>query len=199
MKDVSEFSASGPDTYSFAEPEHVVTTHLELDLRVSFEKKQLSGTATHTIERRTPDTDFVLDSRDLQIVKVSQSKDGKNFQATTFTLGEKVDPVRGTPLTIATSNDAKAVRIEYKTSPSASALQWLSPEQTATKKSPFLFTQSQSIHARSWIPLQDTPMVRITYNAKVSVPKGLLALMSAENPQKLSSDGTYKFLSLIHI
>lgn len=33
--------------------------------------------------------------------------------------------------------------IEYETSPTASALQWLQPEQTLGKKEPFLFSQCQ--------------------------------------------------------
>lgn len=188
----SEFSQSGPDTYSFAEPENVFTTHLELDLDVSFESKVITGTATHTIEKKKPESPFVVDTRDLTITKVTQSNNGKDFQEASFTLG-KPDTVRGSSLTIETSKDATAVRIHYETAPSASALQWLTPQQTADKKQPFLFTQSQSIHARSWVPLQDTPSVRITYDAKVTVPKDLLALMSAENPQKLSGDGAYSF------
>ena len=76
---------------------------------------------------------------------------------------------------------------------SARALQWLSPEQTADKTKPFLFTQGQAILTRTWIPVQDSPGIRFTYNAKVKVPNDLMALMSAENPQARSSDGVYSF------
>src|SRR5690606_34951935 len=83
--------------------------------------------------------------------------------------------------------------IHYQTSPQAEALQWLTPEQTASKKFPFMFTQSQAILARSWVPCQDSPGVRFTYEAKVTVPKDLTALMSASNPQEKNESGVYSF------
>ena len=86
----------------------------------------------------------------------------------------------------------KRVVIEYQTSPEAEALQWLVPAQTADKTSPFLFTQSQAILARSWLPIQDSPGVRFTYRAEVSVPQGLLALMSAANPTTTNNTGSYQ-------
>ena len=83
-------------------------------------------------------------------------------------------------MTIELNPTATQVRIAYHTAPSASALQWLPPALTAGKVKPFLFTQSEAIHARSWIPLQDTPGVRITYGATIRVPEGLSAVMAAE-------------------
>jgi leukotriene-A4 hydrolase len=87
----------------------------------------------------------------------------------------------------------KALTIYYQTGAHPIALQWLEPAQTFGKKKPFLYTQSESIYARSWIPCQDGPGIRYTYDATVKVPKGLLALMSAENPQQKSEDGIYTF------
>ena len=91
------------------------------------------------------------------------------------------DPILVLRLTIKLAPSANQVRIEYRTAPSAGALQWLEPSLTAGKARPFLFTQSQAIHARSWIPLQDSPGVRVTYAAKIRVPKGLTAVMAAES------------------
>src|SRR5207249_4743589 len=121
-----------------------------------------------------------LDTRDLKIFKAEASSDGKNFTPTQFTLGE-VDKILGAPLTIQLPAQTSHVRIEYESSPQASGVQWLEPVQTAGKKYPYVFTQSEAIHARSWIPLQDSPGVRVTYNAVIRTPRALHAVMSAES------------------
>jgi len=103
------------------------------------------------------------------------------------------DPILGAPLTIEVPQHVQRVQIEYETSPDASGLQWMEPGQTAGKKHPFMFTQSQAIHARSWIPLQDSPQVRMTYTARVRVPRELMAVMSAENNPHYVQRGEYTF------
>ena len=120
------------------------------------------------------------------------SKPHGSFTDAKFALGA-ADPILGAPLTVSMPPTARRVRIRYTTSPEASALQWLDPAQTAGKKRPFLFTQSQAIHARSWIPLQDTPGVRMSYSARVRTPKDLLAVMSAVNDPDAPRTGEYNF------
>ena len=102
-------------------------------------------------------------------------------------------PFLGSELIVHIKPNTKKVKIAYSTSPSAAALQWLTPQQTAGGNHPFLFTQSQAILARTWIPLQDSPGIRFTYQAKISIPPGLMALMSAENDTVLHPDGIYNF------
>jgi len=174
------------DPHSFAKPEVTAVTHLDLDLNVDFEKEQLSGSAMWTLSPEHGDT-VIFDTYDLNINSVTV--DGKDAN---FALGEK-NEVLGQALSIAVPNDAKSVAIAYSTQPGARALQWLAPEQTSGKKLPFLFTQSQAILARTWLPCQDGPGMRYSYNAKITVPKNMLALMSATNPQEKNAEGVYTF------
>jgi aminopeptidase N len=180
------------DVHSYAQPDKVRVRHVSLDLAASFERKTLSGTASLTIERsqQAEASPLILDTRDLQINGAQTSVDGQRFVEAKWGLGKR-DPILGAPLTIELPRDTHVVRIQYETSPQASGLQWLEPAQTADKKEPFLYSQNESIHARSWIPIQDTPSVRITYAARVNAPPKLLALMSAE--AKGASEGVHAF------
>lgn len=176
------------DIHSFANADKVLMRHLELDLQVNFEKKTLSGQATIHFENLKDTKELVLDTDKLTIKQVWL--DGK--EETNFKL-QKAVPHLGQALHIPIKPENKFVVILYETSPEAAALQWLSPEQTAGKKHPFLFSQSQCILARSWFPCQDSPGIRFSYKATLRVPKELLALMSAKNPQKKSENGVYEF------
>ena len=186
-------SKMAQDIHSYSNPEQIRVRHLDLTWDVLFNEKILKGIAVLEFERTLAGSNpLVLDTRDLKITKVETSPDGRQYSATTFKLG-KVDTILGAPLTVQLPAAATRVRIEYQTSPGASGLQWLEPAQTAGKRQPFLFTQSQAIHARSWMPLQDSPQVRVTYNARVRTPRNLRAVMSAENDPATPTDGDYSF------
>ena len=176
------------DIHSFSKPEEAAVRHLELDLTVHFDQKTLSGSATLTIEARDGARELVLDTNGLDIRRVVLDSGSE----AAFTFGASVQYL-GRALTIAITPGTKSVKIEYTTSPDAAAVQWLAPEQTASGEHPFLFTQSQAILARTWVPCQDSPGVRMTYEATIRVPQGLLAVMSAENPIEASRDGVYHF------
>jgi aminopeptidase N len=175
------------DPHSCSRPNEIVVQHLALDLEVDFESHRLSGSATLDLEHRMPGADqLLLDTWQLEIQRVTDVHGAE----LTFAVGEH-DPALGSALTIDVG-DLDEVVVHYVTSPEARAVQWLEPEQTASGKA-FLFTQSQPILARTWIPCQDSPAVRITYAATIGVPADLLAVMSAENPVELSEDGIYRF------
>ena len=186
------------DYFTFANTDDFVTKHLALDLTVDFDAAEVHGSATLTMERLASDAHkIVLDTRDLSISAVSIALGDNAAVAAEFALGD-THPVMGTPLTISLPRNARTVTsfvvtIRYRTSPDSTALQWLPPELTAGGEYPFLFSQSQSIHARSWVPLQDTPSVRITYEAKIHTPAELLAVMSADNDPNATRDGEYAF------
>jgi leukotriene-A4 hydrolase len=100
------------------------------------------------------------------------------------TLTFEVGPAKGflgSPLTITLPEAGNTLAIEYETAPSAAAVQWLAPVQTAGKKLPFLFTQGEAILTRSWVPTQDSPGIRQTYGATIRVPSGMRAVMSADH------------------
>ena len=179
------------DVHSFGQPELVRVRHADLDLTVSFEERTLAGTVDLKIDRPGGQgAPLILDTRALSIERIETSPDGAAYTEAKWTLGE-ADPILGAPLTIDLPAMASVVRIRYKSSPQASGLQWLEPQQTAGKTQPFLFSQNQSIHARSWIPIQDSPGVRVTYSARIRTPGNLTALMSAD--RKGASGGVHHF------
>ena len=177
--------------HSYARPDQVKIKHLHLDAKVDFDTKRISGSVTLTLERTDPEALLLLDSQGLEIRSVkSEAGDELSYKQPSARKGI------GEGLTIELPNATKEptkVVIEYTTTPKAEAVQWLSPEQTTDKQHPFLFTQSQAILARTWVPCQDTPGVRMTYSAKLKVPSDLLAVMSAANPQQKNKTGIYEF------
>ena len=181
------------DVHSYANWDQVRVSHVDLELEVLFEERRLRSAATLSVERVTRDADrLVLDTRDLTIHRVTAGYVPMERTPATYQLGD-ADPILGTPLEIYLPPETRYVRIEYETDPGASGLQWLTPEQTAGRQHPFMFTQSQAIHARSWIPLQDSPGVRVTYAARVQTPPELRAVMSAANDPDAARDGDYRF------
>lgn len=179
----------GQDPHSYSRPDQVRVEHITLDLDVDFAKKQLAGTATLRLDRKQGAETLILDTHglDIRLVTLQPSRTAANF-----TLSDH-DPVFGRALEIPLRPETTAVAIQYATDPGAKALQWLEPAMTAGKAHPFLLSQSQAILARTWVPLQDTPQVRFTYDATLRVPKDLLAVMSAENPQAKNPEGVYRF------
>jgi aminopeptidase N len=180
-------SAIPMDIHSHADPGRVRVTHASLDLEVDFERKQLRGVVVLSLDRADHDSPLVLDAKGLEIDSVS----GTDGAARVWNLGSE-DANLGSALTIPLGWEDKTVRIAYRTTANAEALQWLEPDQTADRSHPFLFTQGQSILTRSWIPLQDSPGIRITYDARVRAPGDLTVVMSAEMAGR-GEDGAFRF------
>jgi leukotriene-A4 hydrolase len=184
-------SVSG-DAHSLANPERVRPTHIALDLTVDFGARRLEGAADLDLayaDGPRPDV-LALDSQGLEIAKVVDPATG---QGLAFALESPV-PVLGQRLSITLGQPAPGrVRIEYRTGPGATALQWLDPQQTTSGRLPFVYTQSEAIHARSWIPCSDSPAVRVTYDATIRVPPGMVAVMSAEHGTDDTASGVYRF------
>lgn len=185
-----------PNTESMAKDVHTAASrtaarvsHLDLDINVDMQNHEIFGTAKYTLaDQRASDTIY-FDTKELKIEKITDASNKKELNFQLFSSND----VLGAALEIILPKETKQISIQYRTSKNAAALQWLDPAQTADKKYPFLYTQSQAILARSWIPCQDGPAIRFTYNAKVKVPTDLLALMSAENPVTKNDSGIYYF------
>ena len=166
--------ADAVDPHSYARPHEARVHHVALDLAVDFDAKRLSGKATLDIERKADAKEIVLDSKGLEVEAVT---DGAG-QPLDFKLGA-ADESKGAPLTIGLKPETKQLVVKYKSAPDAESLQWLSPEQTAGKKQPYLFSQGQPTLNRTWIPTQDSPGIRQSWEAKIRVPAPLTAVMSA--------------------
>ncbi|MDR3678470.1 MAG: M1 family metallopeptidase [Flavipsychrobacter sp.] len=175
------------DMHTLSNADSITLKHLDMDIKVDFDQKKISGKATWTIDNNNKLNNLKLDTYDLTVDSV-------------FVNGKKVNAILDSPikymgsaLNIPVEVGSTEVTIFYKTGKNATALQWLDPQQTHAKKYPFLYTQSESVYARSWLPCADGPGIRYTYTARVSVPKGALALMSAENPKQVNDSGIYHF------
>jgi aminopeptidase N len=193
------------DYHSYANVDQFRVTHLELDLRVDLKGKTIAGVVALELQRLDPRaTQLVLDTKDLMILDVTQkatdvlgatAKSQAIWVSRPFRL-QKPDPILGSALVIEltpSKRSTELIRINYETLPASSALQWLTPKQTASHKA-FLYTESEPIGARAWIPLQDTPQVRATYKAKVHTDWDVRAVMSAENDPKARRGGDYTFV-----
>ncbi len=180
------------DKFTYSNYDKVQVTHLDLNLDVNFDAKVLDGIATIDFKRIDPSADtLVLDTKGLLIRSVQLFNGDEAEVDSSYTLSD-ADPTMGAKLTIPLNDGTDSIAISYRTSPEAEGLQWLSPEQTAGKEKPFLFSQAQAINARTMAPVQDTPAVRHTYSATLRVPDGLTPLMSASQGEK-DENGEYHF------
>ena len=176
------------DSHTLSNYKDLPIIHAHLDLEVDFVNKLLKGSVTHNFsEDRNTDL-LVLDSKHLEVDSVKDESGNRlNFEIGNF------DELLGSKFSIQLNKESKSVTIFYKTTSKSEALDWLMPNQTAGKNFPFMYTQGQSIFTRSWIPIQDTPGLRITYSASIKTPENMMAVMSAANPQEQHSENNYNF------
>ncbi|MBN9163744.1 MAG: hydrolase/aminopeptidase [Myxococcales bacterium 68-20] len=162
------------DPHSYADDTQPRTKSFDWQASVDFPGRVLHAEITLHFEEPAAGGPLDLDTRALSIDAVLDAN-GAPLEHTLHT----ADPILGSRLEISVPSGARSVHIRYRTSPEASALQWLTPEQTLGKQHPYLFSQCQAIHARSVIPCQDTPSIRQTFTASLDVPSQLRAVMAA--------------------
>ncbi|CAK9155110.1 unnamed protein product [Ilex paraguariensis] len=164
------------DPHSFTDSTHPLTTHISLSLYFDFSSSTIRSSTLISLPTRHSGP-ITLDTRSLSISSVL---DPTTHTHLPFSLSPTSDPIKGQSLIVSLSNHSKFLVIS-STSTSSSALQWLSPPQTFNKSHPYVYTQCQSIHARSIFPCQDTPAARVCYAAKLNIPRQLSAVMSARH------------------
>lgn len=161
------------DPHSYFDTDQPRARHLRLDWTIDFREHRIGGAATLEIERAAGGP-LDLDTKDLEIDSVHDQNGG----AVHFEIGPP-DEILGRRLRLTLPAGTTEVTVRYRTSSEAIALQWFEPEQTAGKRHPFMYSQCQAIHARTIVPIQDTPRVRVSYSANVAVPEALAVVMSA--------------------
>ncbi len=176
------------DTHTLSNYQDLPILNTHLELAVNFQKKILKGSVTHRFDDNRKVDLLKLDTKYL---KIDSIQDG-NGNSLEYSFGE-FDELLGSALSVILNSQSNEVVIFYETTNKSEALDWLLPNQTAGKTFPFMYTQGQSIFTRSWIPIQDTPGVRITYSAKINTPENMMAVMSAANPQELDTNNVYSF------
>ena len=175
-------SPDAVDAASYAKPLEARVANVDLDLALDFDAKKVSGTAALDVIAKPGVKQVILDSKGLEIAEVK----GAEGEPLKWALGAN-DPSKGAPLTIDLPGDGKQrIIISYSSKPDAAALQWLSPEQTAGKKYPYLLSQGQPTLNRTWIPTQDSPGIRQTWSATITAPEPLKVVMSGE---RMTQDG----------
>lgn len=188
--------------HSYANDGEFLITHMDMRLAVNFADKTIEGWVEYSLvhaylrDNRKPGSVppdhfnpitgnhiLLLDHRDMDVLgvyaggsfdkKSGTLKNGAKGLLFEVGIGVADTLLFGKPLEIEVPRSQSKIVIHYKTRPSAGALQWLSPAQTYDQTHPFLFSQSQAILARTWIPLQDKPSVRFTYTSEVRVVCGI--------------------------
>ncbi|XP_009121758.1 leucine aminopeptidase isoform X1 [Brassica rapa] len=167
------------DPHSFTDSSHPLTTHVSLSLYLDFNASTIHASALLTLSSPFSGN-LSLDSRSISIKSII---DPQTLTPLPHSVSSSPDPIKGSEVVVVLAGQSQ-ILILYSTSPSASALQWLSPLQTFSKTHPYVYTQCQAIHARSIFPCQDTPAARIRYDVVMNVPSSLSAVMSARHVRR---------------
>ncbi|KAM7197350.1 leukotriene A-4 hydrolase [Naviculisporaceae sp. PSN 640] len=172
------------------------TKHTTANLTIDFPKQRLRGSVILELESQTDKTskEIVLDSSYVAVESIKVNSGPSKWEI------KDRHPVYGSPVHIAVPDGAakgEVVKLEIAlaTTGDCTALQWLTPEQTSSKKAPFMFSQCQAIHARSLFPCQDTPDVKSTYDFNITSPYPVVAsgVQVPSEDGSSAGDNLYKF------
>ncbi len=180
------------DSHSYARPGEARVTHMTIDWTVDFDQQVLEGSVELDLQRVQAELagELVLDSRGLDIAQVKVPAEN-SWHEVSWQFGPE-DEHLGRAVIIQLPAGTEKVRVDYVTRPEATGLQWLQPAQTAGGRHPFLYSQAQALHARSFLPCQDSPGIRVTFDATLRVPGGLTGAMAAVRVGE-AEDGIFRY------
>jgi leukotriene-A4 hydrolase len=191
-------SEDAKDPWSAARPEVARVTHIALDLELDFDAKRVGGTATLDVLAAAGASELVLDSQLLEVTSVTDEAGNRLPYVVNASLEPGSDKGSGTvTLNPSTGSGLRRIVITYTAPADAAALQWLAPAQTAGGHHPYLLSQGQPTLNRSWIPTQDSPGIRQTWEARIVAPKPLTVVMSglrAGEPEDLGEKRAFRFM-----
>ena len=196
---MAEINPNSDDISSYANFNDILQKEVDIDVSLDFDKKQMIGKMDVKYEILSSDIPkIILDLKGPEITSIEyiekdeDEEDLNNIPLTYEILTEnKYKDSLGTPLIISLDNVEKnspeaykkiseskslMVRIKFITTEKCTGIQFLTKDQTYTKKYPFMFTQCEAIQCRSLFPVQDSPSVKSTYIVKTSIQPPLTFL-----------------------
>ena len=183
---------------TFSNYEIVKQTKIEVNFKVDFTKKIITGKEKIYFEALEDGEVIVLDSKNIEISSIIDSDSGKVLDYI-FDDYYKLESM-GVPLKIYkeyNQGDKFSIVLNFHTTEEGMAIDWLNPEQTSSKKYPFMYSQGEMILIRELLPIQDTPAIKMPVSVSITVPKPLLGLVAGIYQDEIDNgDTTTYFYSL---
>jgi len=196
---------STQDPSSYSNVDQFRPTHISFDFAVDFADSSTYGTVTHSltvlesgitsvffdvwdqvevyqVEYLAPGGDPTTEYADVPFNITTPNPNIGNALEVQLTSSDEV------PLTIGQS---LKIRFTYKSLAGTTALSWLTPAQTASKKHPFVYSLCQMNFCRDWAPMMDTPSQKITYDSTVVAPSELVVSMSGNRTGAVTLNATH--------
>ncbi len=161
-----------------------VVEHLGLELRLSFEQRQVSGIATLQVRRVSPSASAItLDAVGFTLTSVEVS--GRRCTA-----DEVVYDGRSLRVELGEAESA-TLRIVYTCTPRR-GLYFIEPDEHRPELPRQVWTQCQEEDGRHFFPSHDKPHVKMTTELSVVVPEGYTALSNGRlAKQETHADGVH--------
>ena len=191
---MSEIKANQIDINTYSNFDEIIQKNVELDVSIDFDKKQMYGNVKAEYEIINPSLkNIILDLHGPEISSIKLITEDLEEIPLEYEIYDKNEDKNalGTPLIINLEFLKKensieydkifqdkliTINIEFKTNENCNGIQYLTKEQTHSKKYPFMFTQCEAILCRTLFPCQDTPSVKAKYKVKTSISAPLTFL-----------------------